>query len=90
MITSPRSIRFRGRAPIKRFRPIAIPSIILDVGGIQIGERSVANQREGNRSGEQENLCQATKWAKYGHNCGNSGYAFEHHYKNLLPYANSI
>jgi hypothetical protein len=53
------------------------------VGGIQISECSVANQRDCNRSGEQEDLCEATQWAEYRNNCRNSGYAFEGYYKNL-------
>jgi len=73
---------FRGPVPNKRFRPIAILSVFLDVGSIQVSERNVAYQSDGNRSGEQEDLCKATEWAEYRNNCRNSGYSFEDHYKN--------
>ena len=79
-----RRVGFRGRVPIKRFRPIAIASVFLDVAGIQISQRTVANQRDGGRSGEEENLCKATQWAEYRNNRRDSGYAFEDHHKNPL------
>ena len=50
--------RFRERVPIKRFRPMAILSVFLDMGGIQICECNVADQCDGSRSGEEEDLCE--------------------------------
>ena len=60
------------------------------MSGIQIGECKVANQRDGNGSGEQEDLCKATEWAEYRNNCRNSCDSFEDHYKNLLSYTRSL
>jgi hypothetical protein len=85
-----RSVGFRGRVPIKRLRPIAIASVFLDVAGIQISQCNVANQRDGGRSGEEANLCEATQWAEYRNNRRDSGYAFEDHHKNPLCQTNGI
>jgi hypothetical protein len=81
-----RNVGFRC-APIKWLRPVAIPSVFFDMSGIQIGEPNIANQRESNRCGEQEDLFQATQWTEYRNNRRNSGYAFEDHYKNPLCYS---
>jgi len=89
-IIASRSIGSGRRVPIERFRPIANLSVFLNVGGVQISQYKVANQRNGNRSGEQEDLCEATQWAEYRNNSCNSGYGFEDYYKNPPCWTNSV